>query len=259
MPAWAGGDGGSSGCPVTSLQRAAKCAATSATAGPRRRVATSCQPIRPRIGCSLESKRSPPSAVRSIPPTKATSPSMIAIFSWWQCSGRSLASSAHSTRVPRVSSSRTPRTAERAGLNSGSGAPAQSSTRTLTRSASSPSRSRSRAASSSRVSPKSGLMYQPAMCTLERAPASACASSGSACAPSISTSRSLPSRGAGPALAHSELEPRGGSSRSSCPARRSRRRWCARIADSTRSPIKPSSRARPRSATPRSLPADAGS
>ena len=63
------------------------------------------------------SKRSPPSEVRSMPPTNATCPSTITSFSWWQCIGRSCVSSAHCTRVPRVSSSRTLRTAARSGVN----------------------------------------------------------------------------------------------------------------------------------------------
>ena len=37
-----------------------------------------------------------------MPPTKATSPSTITSFSWWQCIGRSWASRAHWTFVPRV-------------------------------------------------------------------------------------------------------------------------------------------------------------
>ena len=47
---------------VTSLQRPAKCAATSATAGPRRREVASCQPSRPRAGWAFVSYRSPPSS-----------------------------------------------------------------------------------------------------------------------------------------------------------------------------------------------------
>ena len=50
------------------------------------------------------SKRSPPRSVRSMPPTKATSSSTTTSFSWWQCIGRSRASSSQRTRVPRASS-----------------------------------------------------------------------------------------------------------------------------------------------------------
>ena len=68
-----------------------------------------------------------------MPPTKATSPSTITSFSWWQCIGRSCVSSAHRTRDPRTSSSRILRTADRSGVKSGNGDPAHSSTLTSTR------------------------------------------------------------------------------------------------------------------------------
>ena len=71
-----------------------------------------------------------------MPPTKATRSSMTIVFSWWQCSGRSRASSAQRIRVPRIRSSRIVLTAPREGVKTGSGAPAQASTRTSTRSAS---------------------------------------------------------------------------------------------------------------------------
>ena len=75
-PAGAGGPGRSRRSPVTSRQRTRSDRATSATAGPRSRVPTSCQPRRRRARCALESKRSPASSVRSMPLTKASSPSM---------------------------------------------------------------------------------------------------------------------------------------------------------------------------------------
>ena len=57
--AGAGAAGRSSCSPVSSRQRSAKWSSTSATAGPRRRVPTSCQPSRRRAGWSLVSNRSP--------------------------------------------------------------------------------------------------------------------------------------------------------------------------------------------------------
>ena len=44
--------------------------------------------------------------MRSIPPTKATRSSITIVFSWWQCIGRSFASSSHWMRVSFVSRSR---------------------------------------------------------------------------------------------------------------------------------------------------------
>ena len=61
----------------------------------------SCQPTLARAGCSLVSYRSPASEVRSMPPTNATRSSITIVFSWWQCIGRSCASSAHWIRVSR--------------------------------------------------------------------------------------------------------------------------------------------------------------
>ena len=60
-----------------------------------------------------------------------------------------------------MSSSRTRRTAARAGVKARSGDPAHSKTLTSTRSARSPSRSRSRDARSSRVSPNLGVTCSP--------------------------------------------------------------------------------------------------
>ena len=160
-----------------------------------------------------------------MPPTKALSPSTITSFSWWQCMGRSRSSSAHCTRVPRMSSSRSRRTRRREGLKTGSGAPAQSRTLTSTRSASSPSRSRNRHASRSRVSPKSGVRCQPAMWTWERASARAAAMADRASSPSMRTRKSQPSRGRGSPALHSEPS-RSGSSCSRWPSRASLRRWC---------------------------------
>ena len=57
-------------------QRSRKCWSTSATAGPSIRTAASCQPIPPRATCDGVSHGSPPSSVRSMPPTKATRPSI---------------------------------------------------------------------------------------------------------------------------------------------------------------------------------------
>ena len=44
-------------------------------------------PGAPARRCALESKRSPASSVRSMPLTKASSPSMVIVFSWWQWKG----------------------------------------------------------------------------------------------------------------------------------------------------------------------------
>ena len=134
--------GGRSVSPVTSRQRMRKCAETSATAGPSILVLTSCHPTAARAWWSVESNRSPFSAVRSMPPTNATRSSITIVFSWWQCKGRSCESSAQWMFVPRHSSSRMPRTARREGRKTGSGAPAQARTRTSTRSASCASRFR---------------------------------------------------------------------------------------------------------------------
>ena len=106
---------GGSVSPVTSCQRIRKCSATSATAGPSIRAHTSCQPTPARAGWSLVSKRSPVSDVRSIPPTNATRSSITIVFSWWQCSGRSFASSAHWIFVCSISRSRIARTSPRDG------------------------------------------------------------------------------------------------------------------------------------------------
>ena len=106
FPAAGGSTGGASCSPVTSFQRRLKCAATSTTAGPRRRTAASCQPSEVRGGCEDASCRSPCSAVKSIPPTNAVVPSTTTIFSWWQCIVRSRRSRAHCTRLSRTNSSR---------------------------------------------------------------------------------------------------------------------------------------------------------
>ena len=55
--------------------------ATFEAAGPSMRVLTSCRPTSARAGWSVSSKRSPFSAVRSIPPTKATRSSKTIVFS----------------------------------------------------------------------------------------------------------------------------------------------------------------------------------
>ena len=64
-----GSAGGGSGSPVAACQRRRKCSATSCTAGPSMRAATSCQPMPPRARWLGVSYGSPPSIVRSIPPT----------------------------------------------------------------------------------------------------------------------------------------------------------------------------------------------
>ena len=207
---------------MTASQRSRKCAATSATTGPRRTQSASCQPTSPRASCAGESKRSPAYVVRSMPPTNAMRSSMTTIFSWWQCSGRSLESVASSIFVPKVSASRTPATSWRSGWKSGNGEPAQRSMRTGMRSASSASRLRSSIRSPSRASAKSGEMYQPARWTCERARLSSTASRGRASAPSTSTSSEHPARGGGsPAV---QSSPSAGSSARPQPSLRSRRR-----------------------------------
>ena len=104
--------------------RSRKWSATSATTGPSRRTAASCQPIPPRAGCSWLSYGSPPSYVRSMPPTNATRSSITIVFSWWQCISRTQESNSQWIWVPRRKCSTIDRTSPRDGRNTGSGAPA---------------------------------------------------------------------------------------------------------------------------------------
>ena len=105
-------------------QRMRKCAATSATAGPSRRAATSCQPSVARAMWWWLSNRSPPSRLRSMPPTIRDAVVdhdrllVVAVHA-----GARVASRAYRTRVPRQSSSMPLRTVARVGRKSGSGAP----------------------------------------------------------------------------------------------------------------------------------------
>ncbi len=131
------------------------------------RAQASCQPTFARDGWLLQSKRSPDSEVRSIPPTNATRSSTTIVFSWWQCIGRSFESSAHWIFVSPTRRSRISRTSFREGRKSGKGAPAHTSTRTSTRSASSPSRLRSTSGSPSRSSAKSGEKCHPVRWTCD--------------------------------------------------------------------------------------------
>ncbi len=147
---------------------------------------------------------------------------MITIFSWWQCIVRSRASSAQATFVPAVNPSHAARAIARVGWNTGAGGPAHSSSRTGSFSASPPSNSLSFGSPGSRVSRKSGLACQFAMCTCERAPARACAITGNAAAPSMCTHIRLPGRGArSPAAQHRTPV---GDSASDQPSRFNRRR-----------------------------------
>src|SRR6185312_16366612 len=148
---------------------------------------------------------------------------------------------AQRTRPRAVSRSRTSRTSPRSGVKTCAGAPAQSSTLTSTRSASSARRSQSRVEPSSRVSPKSGSRCQPAMLILLFASHRAPWIAGRACAPSISTSSSQPSRGAGSPAVHREPSA-GGSSWASLPIRLSLRRWWLETSASIPWPIRPSMR-----------------
>ena len=180
-PAGFGVGTGASVSPATSRQRIRKCSPTSATTGPSIRAQASCQPTFAREGWLLQSKRSPDSEVRSIPPTNATRSSTTIVFSWWQCIGRSFESSAHWIFESPTSRSRISRTSFREGRKSGNGAPAHTSTRTSTRSASSPSRLRSTIGSPSRSSAKSGEKCHPVRWTCDSAERNASAIAGSAC------------------------------------------------------------------------------
>ena len=202
-------------------------------------MATSCQPRLPLGGCLGRSSRLPAKSVRSMPPTKASSSSTITSFSWWQCSGRSCVSSAHTTALSLQSASRVLRTARRDTGYIGNGAPPHSSTRTGTRRAASARRSCRITGGSSAVSAKSGVTHQPAMWTCERAPAIASAMRGSASPPSTSTSIALPVLGGSPASAQPASE---AESACSHPTLRRRRRWCAVIARSIESPTTQSTR-----------------
>ena len=225
----------------------AKWQATSATAGPRSRVATSCQPSRQRAGCRGESKRSPARSVRSIPPTNASSPSTTIVFSWWQWTGCSRGSISQRMRVSRVSSATFCRTSPRVGWKAGSGAPAHTSTRTSIRSASSASSEPTTTGDPPRTSSKPGSRCQPVMCTERLAPASASAIAGSASAPSISTSSALPGRGGGSPAA--QIASSGGSRARAQPSFCSRRRCFVSTAASTTSPTLASRRLTRRPAT----------
>ena len=165
------------------------------TAGPSIRAQASCQPTvaARRMVAACRSDRLI-LEVRSIPPTNAIRSSITIVFSWWQCSGRSFASSAQRMRVCAVSRSCIFRTSPREGRKSGTGAPAHASTRTSMRSASSARRLRRIVGSPSRSSAKSGVKYQPVRWTCDRALRSASAIRGNASAPSTRISRVFPSR-----------------------------------------------------------------
>ncbi len=222
---------------MTPCQRSAKWAATSATTGPWTTAATSCQPTSARGAWRCESRRSPAIAVRSMPPTNATRPSMTIVFSWWQCSGRSCRSRTQRIGPARRSSSATRLTVRRDGRNTGTGAPAQSRTRTSTRRASSASRLRRTTGSRPSCRTKSGDMNHPLRCTYARAARISSTMRPSASSPSTSTSRRLPARAGGASSAN----PPAGLSSACLPSFASRRRWWARTAAATVSPMRRSS------------------
>src|SRR5437868_6806050 len=141
-------------------------------------------------------------------------------------------------RVPCTSLSRISRTSPRSGWKSGSGAPAQASTRTGTCSAVSPSSPASVGPSSPSLIP--GVKYQPATCTCERAASTSAAMRGSAATPSTRSSTELPAR-TGKVAVSAQLS---ADASNTCPwpIRARRRRWWARTARSTPSPIASSMR-----------------
>ena len=120
------------------------------------------------------SQRSPESEVRSMPPTNATSSSTITSFSWWQCIVRSRASSAQRIRVPRVELVADPLSpSERVGSNTRRGRAGPHEHAHVDPLGQLGEQVAQRAASPSRSSSKRGVTCQPAMCTCERAAASA--------------------------------------------------------------------------------------
>ena len=111
----AGSSGVATASPVTSRQRMSEVGGDIGDGRDRAtRRARRASPARRERRASSASNRSPASEVRSIPPTNAMRSSMTTIFSWWQCIGRSCASSPHATRVPDVK-----RVAHRPNLASG--------------------------------------------------------------------------------------------------------------------------------------------
>ena len=133
-----------------------------------------------------------------MPPTNAIRSSMTIVFSWWQWSGRSCASSATCiARVGRRAGRASRRTSRGRAERAAAARRPSASTRTSIRSASSASRSRSTSGSPSRSRANDGVKYQPARWTCERRVCISAAIAGSASAPSISTSTALPGRGGG--------------------------------------------------------------
>ena len=203
--------------------------ATSATAGPRSRVPTSCQPRRRRAGWSLESKRSPAWSVRSMPLTKASSPSMTIVFSWWQWNGCSRGSaSAADARAARERARRRRATSRARRVEGGHrrARPHEHADVDALGQLGEQRAERRRGGS-----PRDELEVRrevPAGDVDEVARVRACASAiaGSACAPSTSTSSAQPSRGGGSPAAQRPSS--GGSSARSQPRRRRRRRCLAR-------------------------------
>ena len=110
--------------------------------GPRSGSAASCQPIWPRDGCFGVSNGSPPSSVRSMPPTNATSSSTTTIFSWCEYLSRTHESVSAWMLVPRVNTFMYDCTSRFVGRNTGNGAPSQTRSRTSIRRATSERRLR---------------------------------------------------------------------------------------------------------------------
>ena len=143
------------------------------------------------------------------------------VFSWWQCSGRSFASSAHSIRVFSSDASSSPALGAR---GSGTAAMALPPRPARGRRCVRPARQAGSAAPGAHRPARARSPVRSTSRSDERASAPAAAprrSPASACAPSIRTSTAFPGRAGGSPAAQ---PPAGGASACSQPILRSRRR-----------------------------------